>query len=1471
MPSQSPVITTLESTLLWKAFAAKANDEQRQMVRELVQKASDRLDLVRDTFPTYTLHNYIHSLNVIERMGDLLSTSADNITALEGAILILSAFLHDIGMVFSEEKRQDLSDEPDFEKFLRNYPKADVAVREANAITLDIAEWYCRWVHPKRVHYYLDTLEDDETSWGQISFSRQLGFVCESHGQNTEELLQQSSSRLSADFLGEADLLFCAIILRLADILDFDNTRSPDEVYKYLDLSSRRSKRKTVSDIEWRKHLCSGGFRYPDSNNRKEGYELRFPAGPDHPAVEYDVRQFLDVIEVEMSKCQSLLRHCSTKWQSFCLPGSINRQDILSKGYKYGEYRFTLEQDQVLNLFMGENLYSDPYAFVRELVQNAIDTTRHRQFYEQSRGKSDYQPQPIQLSTWYDKDGYQWVRIDDFGMGMNEDLISNYLLKVGRSYYQSDQFKAEILRYKSDGSFVPISRFGIGLLSCFIVGDRIEVSTKHIAENKYDAYGIRLSMVGLQSFFTLYDEREHGNATAIPNEYSRQEIYRKGETYGTSIAVRLDPRKDHSQFDLKERLEQYVMCSPVPVHFKDEPIGADYSQIIGNPWIEEPIEEDFTPEEVRQIETAIKIKLSSPPKVRILPLNLTQSSPTRDLAGQCILGYIVMSDSDRAKFEESDSKKRQVILKFERKARNDNLIDLNAKFNFQDRKKLENLGKKFGMISFRIHSVEELSIAFEKECETLGRSLDAILEGESRIGNSIGEVLYHYSTGSGRERDVVGQLLFWAGPSSFLKSLIRITQSLRDSFVIYLAREEREKCELIIRQFEDYVSLSLRVFIELGLLEPSLLEQLYESLRSLLRNGISDLPNANQQWERLSARCLQLSEQSSTKFAIEQANRIRDRLILALRERNQEAQEDVERIFQEIEVFAETLDHLERFWDLSRTWNFYDGDWERYDRRPYRESRNGSLSRRFYDLMSFFRSSLISDLNSNQAQDHEYSVRQQDYEDQTYKKNWQVFLIECLILDGIQSIPQIISTIKKFGDELRKFLEEENQNQSEAELLYCKGQKIYEILGYFAYRLPYMERVHKRFEHTSSFFTDSRTRTNQNFDSYWQEVESEIASLPTLDVDEFLNKATDLRQKGIQLREESSEVEGEVKIDLTRVFNRLSLQQKQLLNNVGACVQAKSSNSYQWNKPDKTSWLSHNGILVATQMKNGTFRLTSPLEDAWMVYQISLHDSLRPDVSVSRDELRALPWQIYSNILLSVFKALETHSIKAPYYKDIFGEIAGQKNFLLGTILNDSNVAVDGAWSEIPIIKTNRGEKSLQEIRDELSSDKIFEITDIPSIGKILHDKPTFLECCRAAMIQVGLDIHMDVENNKYFVDSSSNPVIGEGLRLFPPLFFMPYENSSLLRLKERPLNSNHPFSQWLIGNSIALASNYAGLFESIRTNISLPFDSYSEGEKQLTRYLSIINQSLERLRQLNADISPGIELNLKDSDFQRK
>lgn len=69
------------------------------------------------------------------------------------------------------------------------------------------------------------------------------------------------------------------------------------------------------------------------------------------------------------------------------------------------------------------------------------------------------------------EDGDAIVSWSDDGIGMDEYIISKYLAVAGKSYYRSSDF--ERVGLKMD----PISRFGIGILSCFMAADRVEIET----------------------------------------------------------------------------------------------------------------------------------------------------------------------------------------------------------------------------------------------------------------------------------------------------------------------------------------------------------------------------------------------------------------------------------------------------------------------------------------------------------------------------------------------------------------------------------------------------------------------------------------------------------------------------------------------------------------------------------------------------------------------------------------------------------------------------------------------------------------------------------------------------------------------------------------------------------------------------------------------------------------------------------
>ncbi|MES2702437.1 MAG: hypothetical protein V4649_07355 [Bacteroidota bacterium] len=598
------------------------------------------LDLYYKAFPKYTLHNSQHQYNILKIIGDVLGTSIKKLTKLECAILILSAVFHDIGMVFNESQLELIAEEEHFKEFLNNNLKAKIKFSEkGNILSGDIAEWYCRWVHAKRVWLFLDEL--DKNKWRSISIKNPLGHVCESH--NSDVTVLSDDLIFETNYLNSADLKFCAILLRIADILDFDNSRSPKSVYEFLNLENPKSQGEQISKEEWTKHLCSDGFSFDLS---KKTLQLSFVAGPEHPQIEYSINNFLSVIEDELVKCNGVLPKCSERWRDFRLPFIIDRSGIKSLNYKKGDYRLSLEEGQIIKLLTGENLYDNDFVFIRELLQNAIDTSRMRQYHECSAGNTNFIARPIDINSWTDSEGYRWVRIDDFGMGINEYVIQNHLLKKGNSYYSSDFFRIQQIHYKekTQQTFTPISRFGIGLLSCYILGDSIEINTRSIEviETNSPEQKHRISIQALQGQCYVQAASEKHTPLPMPHQRKQELGYRK--EFGTTIAVRICRSKDFLEFEdtLEKILNEYLMFSPVAVYFNSKKVGLDLN-ILNGPLTEEKFY-PFSVESKHRIEKAIGKQLKSDIGLSLLPINLSRYSNSANLKGQLVFCWLRCDD-----------------------------------------------------------------------------------------------------------------------------------------------------------------------------------------------------------------------------------------------------------------------------------------------------------------------------------------------------------------------------------------------------------------------------------------------------------------------------------------------------------------------------------------------------------------------------------------------------------------------------------------------------------------------------------------------------------------------------------------------------------------------------------------------------------------------------------------------------------
>jgi hypothetical protein len=562
MSNPKKISDIFKETKIWKHFESIASTEKIALIEDIADYAIGILDKIIETFPTYTMHNGQHQLNILNIYEKILGEKLKDLTNLEAAILILGAFYHDIGMVFKKEEKENLASERDFKDFLSENNKAKLDMAENRGIISDsTAEWYCRWSHAKRVWIFLNKI-DEKLIWERNNFRKELAYVCLSHNEKAEFIKEET---LSSNYWNNADLKFCALILRLADLLDFDNTRTPSSLYQFLDLENPKNKNEEKSKLEWQKHFASRGFVF-DNWNESNNYEIGFQASPKSPSIEKEIRLFLNYIENELLECNSILQFCSDRWRNFKFPDKINRQNIISQGYTYGDFKFSLDQQQILSLLMGENLYDNKFVCIRELLQNAIDTSRHREFYERNNGNVSYKAKPIEVSTWHDKEGYRWIRVDDYGMGMTYSQISKYFLKVGNSYYNSDEFKIEKIKYKNANDFAPISQFGIGILSCFIVANVVEVNTHSMFADEKINHPIRLSLKGMSNYFVL--QTKDDIASAMPKSDGEEKDYRKEK--GTSIAIRLNPNNDLHNFNLSRIMNEILFNPPIDIVLLNE-------------------------------------------------------------------------------------------------------------------------------------------------------------------------------------------------------------------------------------------------------------------------------------------------------------------------------------------------------------------------------------------------------------------------------------------------------------------------------------------------------------------------------------------------------------------------------------------------------------------------------------------------------------------------------------------------------------------------------------------------------------------------------------------------------------------------------------------------------------------------------------------------------------------------------------
>jgi len=494
-------------------------------IENLIKVSEDILSRVSNYMPEYTLHNIQHSFKILEIIDKIIPENVElNIVELQ--ILIYSAVLHDIGMVIEKDEIEKLKNSKDFKNLTYEFDK--------NTDENEILTELIRKNHIKRSCEYIDEFKSNVTAYkarfefNNIDISEYIKNVILSHGNSVSDL--KNSKNYPIDKLIDKyyiNIQYLSILLRLGDILDFDIFRTPYSLYKHINIKNN------ISNEEWQKHLSVIGADITDS---KISFELKPPSIKIHRKVE----EFLDWIETERYESLKLLEENKNKDKYFLnLKDKVDSR-ITPDGYIYNNLEINLDYEKVINILMGTELYEKPDVFLRELLQNSYDACFYRAELESRKEPDDFSvPYNPKIVITYDRDS-RVLEIKDNGIGIDKTTFENFVIKIGKSYYQSSYFARE------ETDFKPISKFGIGILSSFMVSNTIQIESKKENEDP-----INFAM-------NIKDRYIEEHQTTIQN-------------IGTNIKLILndDFAKNLEKKELQEHIKEHLCCFPIPITIKE--------------------------------------------------------------------------------------------------------------------------------------------------------------------------------------------------------------------------------------------------------------------------------------------------------------------------------------------------------------------------------------------------------------------------------------------------------------------------------------------------------------------------------------------------------------------------------------------------------------------------------------------------------------------------------------------------------------------------------------------------------------------------------------------------------------------------------------------------------------------------------------------------------------------------------------
>ena len=504
------------------------------------RELSKPLSTITTAFPTYSLHDASHSQTIIETIERLLGSNIRKLSATDTFMLLMAAYTHDLGMFLSYKTIEDKWKTKDFAKKineLENHRDPQIAkaaklLRETqkkfnttnnssngtllwalevkNAVTLLTIELF-RGEHAKRSEDYLNNdsefaklLANIDQYGGLRSTLAKIAYLhCEDF--NKVFILDKEAN----GYTGPGDMChprFVACMIRLGDLLDFDNNR-----FNNFALSMVKEVPET-SLVHYRKHLSTG-----DETSLISPNEIRVSFNCLQDDVYREAAKWKKMVEQELYNMHAFWPEIVPEELSgngrngFRLPSA--KQINIKLKYQGKEnpnpdlmhLRFDISSKKTFEMLKGGAIYQNPgRVFLREIVQNAMDATKLQIWQDIKDGCyplpwhlknpartinsiedikfSDdiptdvYDKYRINLCVEYDdKKEVIWVICEDHGTGISEESLIRMTSRVGESRRADKDYDKN---YKGMPYFLqPTAAFGLGLQTVFYVADEFTMET----------------------------------------------------------------------------------------------------------------------------------------------------------------------------------------------------------------------------------------------------------------------------------------------------------------------------------------------------------------------------------------------------------------------------------------------------------------------------------------------------------------------------------------------------------------------------------------------------------------------------------------------------------------------------------------------------------------------------------------------------------------------------------------------------------------------------------------------------------------------------------------------------------------------------------------------------------------------------------------------------------------------------------